>query len=96
MKGQTIMSATEKDFESVSSTEFQKAYGRYFDESLKNPVLITTHKRVTHALISIDEFREYKKLKDGAKLAIHISELSDDDFQSIMDAEILDEHDPEK
>ena len=46
------MSAIEKDFEIISSTEFQKAYGRYLDESLKKPLLISTHKRTTHALIS--------------------------------------------
>lgn len=89
------MSAIEKDFEIISSTEFQKAYGRYLDESLKKPLLISTHKRTTHALISIDEFREYKKLRDGEKIAIHISEISDDDFDLIMNSKIPEEHNPE-
>ncbi len=85
-----------KNVERVSSTEMQKNWGRTLRKSLTTAVLITQHDEETHALISIEEFIEYQKLKDGGRIAMHINEISEEDFQSIMDSEIPQEHDPEK
>jgi hypothetical protein len=92
----TMTSIKLKDIQRVSSTTMQRSIGLYLNKSLKEPLLITTHDRDTHALISIEEFIEYQKLKDGYRISLHLNELSDEEFQTIMDAEIPPEHDPEK
>ncbi len=85
-----------KEPQRVSSTEMQKNWGHTLRTSLRRAVLITQHNEETHALIPIEEFKEYQKLKEGDRIAMHVTELSDEDFQAFMDAEIPPEHDPEK
>lgn len=47
---------------SVTSAEFQKAFGRYRDAALREPVTITNHGRESLVLLSADEYRRLKSL----------------------------------
>ena len=69
----------------VASTEFQNRAGVYIERSGKDPVFITKHSRPVRVLLDIDE---YRKLRKSYREALHVSELSDADFQAIMTAEI--------
>lgn len=70
---------------SVSSTEFQKAFGRIRETALRTPVTITHHGRDSLVLVAADEFR---RLKARDRQALHVSELTDAEMQAILDAEI--------
>ncbi len=70
---------------SVSSTEFQKAFGRIRETALRTPVTITHHGRESLVLVAAEE---YRRLKARDRRALHVSELTDEEMQGIMDAEI--------
>ncbi|MGZ8287380.1 MAG: type II toxin-antitoxin system Phd/YefM family antitoxin [Allosphingosinicella sp.] len=48
----------------VSSTDFQNAAGRYFDQAASEPVVITKYRRPARVLIA---FEEYERLQALAK-----------------------------
>jgi prevent-host-death family protein len=70
---------------SISSTEFQKAFGRVREAALEAPVTITHHGRESLVLVRADE---YRRLKRRDQRALHVAELSDAEMQAILDAEI--------
>jgi prevent-host-death family protein len=69
----------------VSSTEFQKAFGRIREAALKTPVTITHHGRESLVLVAAEEFR---RLKSRDRRALHVAELSDAEMTAILEAEI--------
>ncbi len=69
----------------VSSTEFQKAFGRIRETALRTPVTITHHGRDSLVLVAADE---YRRLKARDRQALLVSELSDDEMRAIAKAEI--------
>jgi prevent-host-death family protein len=69
----------------VSSAEFQKAFGLYREAALKEPVTITNHGRDSLVLMAADEYRRLKSLD---RESLYVTELSDDDLKTIMEAEI--------
>jgi len=72
--------------QSISSTEFQKAFGRIREAALKRPVTITHHGRESLVLIAAEE---YRRLESRDRRALLVSELSDEEMEAILDAEIL-------
>ncbi|MGY6532493.1 type II toxin-antitoxin system Phd/YefM family antitoxin [Glycocaulis sp.] len=45
---------------SVTSTEFQTRAGLYIEQSAKNPVFITKHRRAARVLLDIEEYERLK------------------------------------
>jgi prevent-host-death family protein len=70
---------------SVSSTEFQKAFGRIRETALRTPVTITHHGRDSLVLVAADE---YRRLKARDRRAAFVSELTDEEMRAIAEAEI--------
>ena len=73
---------------SVTSAEFQKNFGRYREAAIRGAVTITNHGRDSLVLLSAEE---YRRLKRRDREVLHVSELSDEDMQAIMTAEIPEE-----
>ena len=46
----------------VSSTEFQTRAGRYIEQSAKEPVYITRHRRPVRVLLDVEEYKRLQKL----------------------------------
>jgi prevent-host-death family protein len=70
---------------SVSSADFQRAFGRYREKALREPVTITNHGRDSLVLMSVDE---YVRLKQRDRLVLRAEELSDEQIEAILSAEI--------
>lgn len=70
---------------SVTSAEFQRNFGRYRETAIREAVTITNHGRDSLVLLSADE---YRRLKKRDREVLHVSELSDQDIESIRTAEI--------
>lgn len=60
----------------VTSTEFQRNVGTYTDTAMREPVIITSHKREKLVLISAEDYRRLRKL--DSRRAIHPSEMPED------------------
>lgn len=73
---------------SVTSAEFQKNFGRYREAAIREAVTITNHGRESLVLLSAEE---YRRLKKRDREILHVSELSEEDMQAIMTAEIPEE-----
>ena len=65
---------------SISSAEFQRAFGRYREAALKEPVTITNHGRDSLVLLAVDE---YQRLKSRDRVALKVEDLPDEDFKAI-------------
>ena len=65
---------------SISSAEFQRAFGRYREAALKGPLTITNHGRDSLVLMAVDE---YQRLKSRDRVALRAEDLSEDDFRAI-------------
>ncbi len=70
---------------SVSSAEFQRAFGRYREAALREPVTITNHGRDSVVLVGADE---YHRLKRRDRVALKVEDLSDAEILAISDQEL--------
>jgi prevent-host-death family protein len=61
----------------VSAAEFQRYFGRYQDEALTQPVVITRNGRERLVMISVDE---YRRLRRSDRQVLRAGELSDADL----------------
>lgn len=68
----------------ITSREFQRNFGRFQDEALKSPLLITRNGRDRLVILSVDE---YERLKRRDRQALAVEELSDAEIEAIRDAE---------
>ena len=64
----------------VSAAEFQRYFGRYQDEALTQPVVITRIGRERLVMISVDE---YRRLRRSDRQVIRAGGLSDADLAAI-------------
>lgn len=64
----------------VTSAELQKAFGRYREAALREPVTITNHGRESLVLLSADE---YRRLKSQDRRALHPWELTPGDIDGL-------------
>ena len=70
---------------SVTSAEFQKAFGRYREAALRAPVTITNHGRDSLILMGVDE---YQRLKSRDRVALRVEDLTDAEFTAITEQEL--------
>lgn len=68
----------------VSSGAFLKAYGRFSEAALREPVSITNHGRERLVLLSADE---YRRLKRNDRVSLYAWELSDEDLKALAVSE---------
>jgi PHD/YefM family antitoxin component YafN of YafNO toxin-antitoxin module len=73
---------------SVSSAAFQKAFGRFREKALQEPITITNHGRDSLVLMSADE---YRRLKRRDRMVLKSEDLSDEQMEAILTAEIAEE-----
>jgi prevent-host-death family protein len=66
----------------VTAAEFQRYFGRYQDEALTQPVVITRNGRERVVMISVDE---YRRLKRRDRQVLRAGELSDADLTALED-----------
>jgi prevent-host-death family protein len=64
----------------VSAAEFQRYFGRYQDEALTQPVVITRNGRERLVMISVDE---YRRLRRSDRQVLRAGELSDADLAAL-------------
>ena len=69
--------------------EFHRQIGHYQDRALVEPVMVTRNGRERVVLLSADEYHRLKKLD---RVALAISELSEEEFAAIMAAEVPPEY----
>lgn len=72
---------------SVTSAEFQRAFGRYREAALKEPVTITSHGRDSLVLMAVDE---YQRLKSRDRTALRTDDLAEDTFRALIDQTLPD------
>ena len=70
---------------SVSSAEFQRAFGRYREVALREPVTITNHGRDSVVLVGAEE---YHRLKSRDRVSLKVEDLSDAEFLAISNQEL--------
>jgi prevent-host-death family protein len=70
---------------SISSAEFQKAFGRYREKALREPIMITNHGRDSLVLMSADE---YERLKRRDRMVLKAEDLSEAQIEAILSAEV--------
>ena len=68
----------------VTAAEFQKAFGRYREVALTEPLSITNHGRESLVLLSA---AEYARLKQQDRQSFYVWELSDETLEAIAKAE---------
>ena len=64
----------------VSAAEFQRYFGRYQDEALTQPVVITRNGRERLVMISVDE---YRRLRRSDRQVLRAGELSEADLAAL-------------
>ncbi|AZU03083.1 hypothetical protein X907_0536 [Glycocaulis alkaliphilus] len=65
----------------VTATEFQTRAGLYIEQSAKDPVFITKHRRTARVLIDIDE---YERLKARDTRQNHPTQALPDDWAEAL------------
>ena len=75
----------------VPAANFVRSFAKWRDEALVKPVFVTNHGRITHALISVDEFVQMKRGGDAAREAANPFELAEwiDEATIICDADLV-------
>lgn len=64
----------------VTSADFQKAFGRFREKALQEPVVITNHGRESLVLLSA---QEYRRLKSQDRRALHPWELNPREVEAL-------------
>jgi|TARA_B100000315_G_C14082630_1_gene365572 prevent-host-death family protein len=75
----------------VTATEFQNRVGAYMEQSAKEPVFITKHRRPVRVLVDIDEYERLKR--HDTRQALYPHELSDELIEELEKAKMGPEHD---
>jgi len=73
----------------VSAAEFQRHFGRYQDEALKQPVSITRNGRDRLVVLAVEE---YQRLKRRDRVVFRTEELSEAEIKAVAEAEMDPRH----
>jgi prevent-host-death family protein len=69
----------------VSAAEFQRNFGRYQDEALKQPVSITRNGRDRLVVLAVEE---YQRLKRRDRVARKVTEMSAAELEALGNTEM--------
>jgi prevent-host-death family protein len=73
----------------VTSAEAQKNFGRYREQALANPVIVTQYGKPSVVIISA---AEYERLKELDRRVMRLEEMSDAEIEEMLNSEIPQEH----
>jgi hypothetical protein len=73
----------------VDATTFRRDFGRYQDESHREPVKVTSHGRVIGGFLSAYDLAHYERLKSRETQVYVTGEIPDEIFEAIENAEYL-------
>ncbi len=73
----------------VTSAEAQKNFGRYREQALEEPVVVTQYGKPSVVIISA---AEYERLKELDRRVMLLDEMSDTDIEQMAEAEIPPEY----
>ena len=73
----------------VTSAEAQKNFGRYREQALEEPVVVTQYGKPSVVIISA---AEYERLKELDRRVMRLDEMSDRDIEQMAEAEIPPEY----
>jgi prevent-host-death family protein len=79
-----------RDMHTVSAAEFQRNFGRYQDEALKQPLAITRNGRERLVVLAVEE---YERLKRRDRMVFRTEDLGDADVGAIIESEMDSRHD---
>jgi len=74
----------------VSAVEFQRNFGRYQDEALKQPLAISRNGRERLVVLAVEE---YERLKRRDRVAFRTDELSEGEVKAITEGGMDPRHD---
>ena len=77
----------------VPATEFAKHFGRYKEMAQREPVVITSHGRISGYFVSEQAYKEYQLLKARSRRTYHISELPEATIAALASVQMGREHD---
>jgi prevent-host-death family protein len=69
----------------VTSAEAQKNFGRYREQALAEPVIVTQYGKPSVVIISA---AEYQRLKELDRRVMRLDEMSDAEIEEMAEAEI--------
>jgi PHD/YefM family antitoxin component YafN of YafNO toxin-antitoxin module len=78
------------DMLTVSAAEFQRNFGRYQDEALKQPLSISRNGRERLVVLAVEE---YQRLKRRDRVVRKVSEMSAAELELIASTEMDPRHD---
>lgn len=73
----------------VSSAEVQKNFGRYKDEALGEPVVVTQYGKPAVVILAA---AEYERVKELDRRVMRLDAMSDDEIEEMLEARIPPEH----
>jgi prevent-host-death family protein len=73
----------------VSSAEAQKNFGRYREQALAEPVVVTQHGKPSVVILSA---AEYERLKELERRVRRLDEMSDAEIEEMAESEIPPQH----
>ena len=73
----------------VTSAEAQKNFGRYREQALAEPVVVTRHGKPSVVILAA---AEYERLKELDRRVRRLDEMSDAEIEEMADAEIPPQH----
>ncbi len=73
----------------VTSAEVQKNFGRYREQALADPVVVTQYGKPSVVIISA---AEYERLKELDRRVMRLEEMSDAEIEEMLGSEIPQEH----
>jgi PHD/YefM family antitoxin component YafN of YafNO toxin-antitoxin module len=74
----------------ISAAEFQRHFGRYQDEALKQPLSISRNGRERLVVLAVEE---YQRLKRRDRVVRQVSEMSAAELEAIASTEMDPRHD---
>jgi prevent-host-death family protein len=73
----------------VTSAEAQKNFGRYREQALAEPVVVTQYGKPSVVILSASE---YQRLKELDRRVMRLDEMSDAEIGEMLDSDIPREH----
>jgi prevent-host-death family protein len=73
----------------VTSAEAQKNFGRYREQALAEPVVVTQYGKPSVVMISA---AEYERLKELDRRVVRLDEMSNSEIEEMLNANIPVEH----
>lgn len=78
------------DMPTVSAAEFQRNFGRYQDEALKQPLSITRNGRERLVVLAVEE---YQRLKRRDRVVRRTEDLSEAELTALTEGQMDPRHD---